>query len=976
MKAEISIVKTLAAFALICGLSVSAQAQLGSGWTPDNETYIAQNSAGTSTTAIPGGFEFTTPSGQGRAEMRGNNLPTNITNQWQGFATLKSLPAGSTNISMHQVFGPAPSTPDLILDEATGGPSGIEIMSLEQGKAFEAAIQIGVQFQMNTIYDPVGNLISIYVNGSLTGTKVPNSGIHYNKFGQYVSLSGTGPSTMDWVNISSFAGGVAPGNTPPPNFTINASASSGGSISPTGAVTVNKGASQSFTITPSSGFKVSSVTVDGASQGAITSFTFSNVQANHTISAAFTAVTTTFTITASAGSGGSISPSGSVVVNQGASQSFSITPNTGFTVSSVTVDGASQGAITSFTFSNVQAAHTISAAFAAVPTFTITASAGANGSISPSGSVVVNQGASQAFTITPNSGFAVSSVTVDGANQGAITSFTFTNVQAAHTISAAFTAVTTTFTITASADAGGSISPSGTVTVNSGASQTFTITASAGNTTYNVNVDGVDLGPLATFSFSNVTANHTIIAQFITGNGCLTASVGAPWQNLGLPSSQPGTFEATFDATPSVSPNNATIGISNGTQTAYTGFACIVRFNNLGDIDARNGGAYAAASTIPFSANSTYHFRLEINVPTHTYSIFVTPPGGTELTVGTNFAFRTEQNTVTSLNNWGDFVDNASGGAGNLTTCNFAATATGTTNFTITASAGANGSISPSGSVVVNQGANQAFTITPNSGFAVSAVTVDGVSQGAITSFTFSNVQASHTISASFQAVSTIFTITASAGAGGSISPSGSVVVAQGASQAFTITPNSGSTISAVTVDGANQGAITSFTFSNVQANHTISATFQSTGGGGCLTAGSTWTSAATGTATGTFTATFDATPHASGITAFIGMTNGVQTNKSSSPFLVKFHSTGDLEAANGSNFAATNTINWVNGSTYHFRVVANLSAGTYSVFVTPPGQAEQTLATNFAFQAAASTLNTWGEQDTAASLVVCNFAD
>ncbi|HXC02605.1 MAG TPA: polysaccharide lyase family 7 protein, partial [Opitutaceae bacterium] len=73
-----------------------------------------------------------------------------------------------------------------------------------------------------------------------------------------------------------------------------------------------------------------------------------------------------------------------------------------------------------------------------VPTFTITASAGSNGSISPSGTVTVNSGASQSFTITPSSGFVVSSVTVDGASQGAITTYKFSNVTANHTISATF----------------------------------------------------------------------------------------------------------------------------------------------------------------------------------------------------------------------------------------------------------------------------------------------------------------------------------------------------------------------------------------------------------------------------------------------------------------------------------------------------------------------------------------------------------
>ena len=71
-------------------------------------------------------------------------------------------------------------------------------------------------------------------------------------------------------------------------------------------------------------------------------------------------------------------------------------------------------------------------------TFTITASAGANGAISPNGAVTVNYGSNQTFTITPDSGYVVDAVTVDGASVGAVTTYTFTNVTAAHTIVAAF----------------------------------------------------------------------------------------------------------------------------------------------------------------------------------------------------------------------------------------------------------------------------------------------------------------------------------------------------------------------------------------------------------------------------------------------------------------------------------------------------------------------------------------------------------
>jgi hypothetical protein len=68
----------------------------------------------------------------------------------------------------------------------------------------------------------------------------------------------------------------------------------------------------------------------------------------------------------------------------------------------------------------------------------------------------------------------------------------------------------------------------------------------------------------------------------------------------------------------------------------------------------------------------------------------------------------------------------------------------------ITANAGANGQISPTGTVIVNDGNNQAFTITPNTGYHVADVLVDGTSVGAVTTYTFTDVVADHTIAASF----------------------------------------------------------------------------------------------------------------------------------------------------------------------------------------------------------------------------------
>lgn len=77
------------------------------------------------------------------------------------------------------------------------------------------------------------------------------------------------------------------------DHTISATAGSGGTINPFGAVPVPPGASQTFTITPLAGYQIASVLVDGAAQGPLASYTFTNVTSDHTISATFSSTTNT-----------------------------------------------------------------------------------------------------------------------------------------------------------------------------------------------------------------------------------------------------------------------------------------------------------------------------------------------------------------------------------------------------------------------------------------------------------------------------------------------------------------------------------------------------------------------------------------------------------------------------------------------------------------------------------------------------------
>ena len=628
--------------------------------------------------------------------------------------------------------------------------------------------------------------------------------------------SGTGNGTVNY-SISSNTGGLRTSSSTiagrvftvtqsgATTYAIIASAGTGGSISPSGSVSVAQGANQSFTITASTGYRISNVTVDGVSLGAISSYTFNNVTSAHTINATFSAISNT--IAASAGVGGTISPSGSVSVSYGSNMTFTITANTGYTIANVLVDGASVGAVSSYTFNNVTANHTISASFSII-TYTISTSAGAGGSITPSGSVSVSHGTSKTFTITPNTGYGVTNVLVDGAPLGAVSSYTFNNVTANHTISASF--AVNTFTINASAGTGGSISPSGAVPVSGGANQTFTITPNTGYRIADVLVDGSSVGALASFTFTNVNSSHAISASFTANTYTIIASagVGGSISPSGSVTVNHGTNQ-TFTITPNtgyVILNVVVDGSSVGSVSSYT-------FSNV-------KAGHAISATF---AGRTYTLNAVAEVGGS-----ISPSGNTSVNHGANQTFTITPNTGYSIANVK--VDGASQGAissytFNNVTANHTISASFTANgFTISASAGSGGSISPLGNVTVPHGGSQTFTITPDRGYAISTVAVDGVSQGAVGIYIFGNVSANHTISATFSQIT--FTINASAGAGGSISPSGSVTAAQGLNQIFTITPDSGYVIADVLVDGSSVGAVSPYTFSNVNSSHSISATF------------------------------------------------------------------------------------------------------------------------------------------------------
>jgi hypothetical protein len=140
-------------------------------------------------------------------------------------------------------------------------------------------------------------------------------------------------------------------------------------------------------------------------------------------------------------------------------------------------------------------------------------------------------------------------------------------------------------------------------------------------------------------------------------------STAGAWRNSAF-ASQNGSFSAEFDATPSAVNLDGVMGLSNGAASGYASMAAIVRFNTNGLIDARNGASYAANASIPYAAGTAYHFRVIVNLPDHTYSVYVKPFGGVERLLASNFAFRSEQAAATLLNNLAFYAP-----SGNETVC-------------------------------------------------------------------------------------------------------------------------------------------------------------------------------------------------------------------------------------------------------------------------------------------------------------------
>ncbi|MCF7730620.1 MAG: hypothetical protein K9N23_02990 [Akkermansiaceae bacterium] len=532
-------------------------------------------------------------------------------------------------------------------------------------------------------------------------------------------------------------------------------------------------------------------------------------------------VTAKYTVTATAGSGGSISPAGTSTYLKRATTLYTITPDAGKFIQSVTVDGVQVGAPQSYTFDPLSANHTISATFGdSTPDFTVTATATGGGTISPGGAVSVTAGGARTFTVNSSPGTIVT-LWVDGRSMGPRTSHTFANVRENHTIQATFT-----FPITAQAGYGGSITPNGETVVTYGSDQTFNITPQGGFTISKVTVDGVNVGAVSRYTFTNVTAAHAITATFTGtgGSGSVpqTGKLYCSFLTDNLPAS------GNINSWASYLPAGKTLAQQNAPTVEVIGDRKFVK-NAYVDSDCLNLGTIASpipctGATIVVVAKPTrfgsdpgwtsivdfFYDRLVLGIMNGTGRVVVRRNGSNDTSTAT---IPNGQTTILSLvvQQNGTYKVHANGilVMDVTTTSDMSAIVPGVAGgFANNVTFGRNW---PDGWTTYNGYYGDSFVYT---------TALNDPERVELETYLVNRLTAS----------GTSHTINSSAGAGGSITPSGAVMVNDGANQAFTIAPDPGYTIADVLVDGGSVGAVAGHTFTNVTANHTISATFASTG--------------------------------------------------------------------------------------------------------------------------------------------------
>lgn len=381
-----------------------------------------------------------------------------------------------------------------------------------------------------------------------------------------------------------------------------------------------------------------------------------------------------------------------------------------------------------------------------VESYDITATAGEGGTITAEGladgKVSVTEGESATFTIAANDGYEVSDVKVDGTSVGKRTSYTFENVDAAHTIEATFA-----FANYTAANPFEFPTTKGT-TKTLEAEHATTITEACGATEWRCEVN------------SEAWASN---GKYI--NSLNKTSTGADSVAYAYNAPVAGTYKVTVTYRSGSDTNKLAWSEKDGKITAGQVATPNSKVNNVlqaKTVEFNMVVTTAGAGTLVFTAPDgdspqTDKFDIELVKLADEADLTELQTAITNAEAILNAADKDKYSAAArvelqELVNAGKQLTTESSQAdvdakkAEIT----AKIADIQTQFTITATAGNGGKIAPTGATNVYKGTSKAFTITPNDGYHVDSLTVDGTAVDVVTEYTFSDVTANHTIAVTF----------------------------------------------------------------------------------------------------------------------------------------------------------------------------------------------------------------------------------
>lgn len=384
-----------------------------------------------------------------------------------------------------------------------------------QNDAVNVTITDYSSYLISTSVDPANSgTVSgggMYQQGDIcTLTATANSGYSFEKWTKDGAVVSTQSSFSFTVTES--ASYVAHFTSTPISYTITtlSDPAEGGRTSGDG--TYNANTACTIVATPNSGYRFVKWTKGQGDVSDQPVHTFI-VTSNATYVAHFQqTVSNSYTIIASADpdNGGSVFGGGEY--NAGAICTLSAISNEGYVFENWTKDGIPVSSQATYSFEVVENAYYVAHFRQGLSGYTISVSA------NPSNGGIVNGGGTFAAGVdctvlaTANDGFVFKNWTEDGIIVCVYDSYTF-HVDRSRSLVANFEALPS-FTITATAGPNGSITPQGVVEVPQGGEVTFILSANFGASIKQVLIDGSDIGPVETYSFTNVNRDHTIYAVF------------------------------------------------------------------------------------------------------------------------------------------------------------------------------------------------------------------------------------------------------------------------------------------------------------------------------------------------------------------------------------------------------------------------------------------------------------------------------